>query len=165
MKEKPMKKFIVSTLAGLIMVLSLSSSCLAAAWTLTPSSVSRAGHYMLWKVVCTSNGSALTATDLVALMPEQLKRQAQGSTQMVMKVSPGTVAVAPDTTIDVTLSDAQGTAIFVHTGYSNTADTTGISLAEDYGAYPTIYGAFYLTLNDIGTAGDQVTLYFEAWIE
>lgn len=159
-----MKK-ILSVLIIIGMVFGLwVSSCLAT-WTLTPSRVSRAGHYMLWKVVCTSDGSALSATDLVALMPAQLKAQAQGSTQMVMKVSPGTVAVAPDTTIDVTLSDAQGTAIFVHTGYSNVADTTGISLAEDYGAYPTIYGAFYLTLNDIGTSGDQVTLYFEAWIE
>ena len=141
-----------------------SSSCLAT-WTLTPSRVSKTSHYLLWKVVCTSDGSGMAATDLVALMDAQLKTMVQGSTQMIMKVSPGTGGVAPDTTIDVTLSDAQGTAIFTHAAYSNVADTTGISLAEDYGAYPTIYGAFYLTLNDIGTSGDQVTLYFEAWIE
>jgi hypothetical protein len=65
----------------------------------------------------------------------------------------------------VTFSDAQGTAIFIHAAYSNTADTTGISLAEDFNQYPTAHDKFYLTLNDIGTAGDQVTLYFECWME
>ena len=84
---------------------------------------------------------------------------------MVMTVSPGTGSVAPDTTINITLSNAQGIAVFVHTGYSNTADTTGISLSEDFNQYPTVFGLFYLTLNDIGASGDQVTLYFDCWIE
>ena len=157
------KLFSVLLVVGMVLGLWVSS-CLAA-WTLAPSRVSKTSHYLLWKVVCTSDGSGMAATDLVALMDAQLKTMVQGSTQMIMKVSPGTGGVAPDTTIDVTLSDAQGAAIFTHAGYSNVADTTGISLAEDYNAYPTVYGAFYLTLNDIGTTGDQVTLYFEAWIE
>ena len=84
---------------------------------------------------------------------------------MIMKVVPGTATVAPDATINVTLSDAQGASIFVHTGYSNTADTTGISLAEDFNQYLTVFGLFYLALNNIGTAGDQVTLYFDCWVE
>lgn len=150
-------------LAAVVFFLMVSQAF--ATWTLTPSIVSRSGHYLLWKVVCTSDGSSLAATDLVAQMPADLKKYAMGTTLMIMKVSPGLVGVAPDTTIDVTLSDAQGTAFFVHTGYSNTADTTGISMAEDYNAYPAIYGKLYLTLNDIGTAGDQVTLYFECWME
>ena len=157
-----MKRFFGVIVAVLLLFPALSWG---ADWTLTPSRVSKAGHYLLWKVVCTSNGSGLAATDLIALMSDDLKRLVQGATHMTMKVSPGTGGVAPDTTIDVTLSDAQGTAVFTHTGYSNTADTTGISLAEDYGQYLVPYGLFYLTLNDIGTAGDQVTLYFEAWIE
>ena len=149
---------------SLIIVLFLAGNSWAT-WTLTPTLISKAGHYMQWKVVCTSDGDALSATDLVASMPEKLKQLVQGATLMVMTVSPGTGSVAPDTTIDVTLSNAQGIAVFVHTGYSNTADTTGISLAEDFNQYPTVFGLFYLTLNDIGTSGDQVTLYFDCWIE
>ena len=150
----------------LIVFALLMMACNAwADWTLTPALVSKAGHYMQWKVVCTSDGNSLSATDIVALMPENLKRIVQGASLMVMTVSPGTGSVAPDTTIDVTLSNAQGIAVFVHTGYSNTADTTGISLAEDFNQYLTVFGLFYLALNNIGTAGDQVTLYFDCWIE
>lgn len=152
-------------LATIAMAVVFLSSTAWASWTVTPSLVSKTGHYMLWKVVCTSDGNALTATDLVPLMSDHLKRLVQGSTMMIMKVSPGTTTVAPDTTIDVTLSDAQGTAVFVHTGYSNSADTTGISLAEDYNQYLSVHEKFYLTLNDIGTTGDQVILYFECWME
>ena len=72
----------------LIVFALLMMACNAwADWTLTPALVSKAGHYMQWKVVCTSNGSALTATDLVALMPEKLKQEVQGATLMVMTVS------------------------------------------------------------------------------
>ena len=149
---------------SLIIVLFLAGNSWAT-WTLTPTLISKAGHYMQWKVVCTSDGDALSATDLVASMPEKLKQLVQGATLMVMTVSPGTGSVAPDTTIDVTLSNTQGIAVFVHTGYSNTADTTGISLAEDFNQYLTAHDKFYLTMNDIGSAGDQVTIYFECWDE
>jgi len=136
-----------------------------ATWTLTPSIIGKVGHYLTWKVVCTSDGSALTATDLVAKMDARLKTLVQGSTMMIMTVYPGLTTVAPDTTIDVTLSDAIGIPVFVHAAYSNVANTTGISLAEDYNQYFTVHDKFYLTLSDIGTAGDQVTLYFECWME
>lgn len=155
-----MKKGLLAVIVFFMMV-----SQAFATWTLTPSLVGKAGHYLTWKVICTSDGSALSATDLVAQMDNNLKKLVQGSTMMIMKVSPGTGSVAPDTTIDVTLSDAQATAIFVHAGYSNIADTTGISLAEDFNQYFTVHDKFYLTLSDIGTAGDQVTLYFECWVE
>jgi hypothetical protein len=155
-----MKKGLLAVIVFFLMV-----SQAFATWTLTPSLVGKAGHYLTWKVVCTSDGSSLAATNLVASMDANLKKLVQGSTMMIMKVSPGLTTVAPDTTIDVTFSDAQGTAIFVHAAYSNVADTTGISLAEDYNQYPTVHDKFYLTLNDIGTAGDQVTLYFECWME
>jgi hypothetical protein len=156
-------KRLVLAMAMFFILLTASASW--AAWTLTPSKVARNGHYLTWKVVCTSDGGVLSATDLIPLMDSDLKSLVIGSAMMIMKVSPGLTTVAPDTTIDVTLSDAQGTAIFVHTGYSNTADTTGISLAEDYNQYLPVHDKIFLTLNDIGTAGDQITLYFECWIE
>lgn len=149
----------------LVIILMLLTTNVYAAWTLTPSVVSRSGHYLTWKVVCTSDGSSLSATDLIAELGDRDKRLIQGATMMIMTVSPGTGSVAPDTTIDITLSNAQGIAVFVHTGYSNTADTTGISLAEDFNQYLTAHDKFYLTLNDIGSAGDQVTIYFECWDE
>lgn len=135
------------------------------AWTLAPSPVAKAGHYFTWKVVCTSDGSSLAATDIVRLMPPNLRNIVQGASLMVLTVSPGTGTVAPSATINVTLSNDQAIAIFAKTGYSNTADTTGISLAEDFNQYPTIFNALYLTMNDIGDAGDQVTLYFFCWLE
>jgi len=157
-----MKKILQGLLVAFLMA---TCSQAWAAWTLTPTLVSKTGHYLLWKVVCISDGNSLTATDLIPLMSDNLKRLVQGSSMMIMKVVPGTATVAPDATINVTLSDAQGASIFVHTGYSNTADTTGISLAEDYNQYLPVHDKFYLTINDIGTTGDQVTLYFECWME
>lgn len=157
-----MKKFIVSLILA---VMFLASQPAFAAWTTTVSKVSQVKNYLLWKVVCVSDGSAMSATDLVAKMEPDLKTLVQGSTQMGMKVSPGTGSVAPDTTIDVTITDSQGTTIFTHAAYSNTADTVGISLAEDFGMYLPVFDTFNLALSDIGTAGDIVTLYFYAWIE
>jgi hypothetical protein len=160
-KEFDMKKIFLLTVVAFIMMISSAF----ATWTLVPVVVSRTSHYLTWKVICTSDGSSLTATDLVALMSPTLRTLVQSSSMMIMKVSPGTGSVIPDTTIDVTLSDAQGTSVFVHAAYSNVADTTGISLAEDFNQYLPVHDKFYLTLNDIGTAGDQVTLYFECWID
>lgn len=150
---------------GLILTMLLLASSSWAAWVLKPSLVSIAKHYMTWKVECTSDGNALTATDLVTLMEPSLRDLVQGSTLMIMTVSPGTGSVAPDTTINVSLSNSQNIVVFTHDAYSNTADTTGIDLSEDYNQYLTVYSKFYLTLNDIGTSGDKVTLYFDCWVE
>jgi hypothetical protein len=157
-----MKKILSALI--ILLVLGFSGEALAT-WTLTQSMVSRTSHYILWKVLCTSDGNSLTATDIVAEMSDNMKRFVTNSTLMVMKISPGTDSVIPNTTIDIILSDAQGTAIFTHTTYSKDAETTGILLSEDYGAYPPVLEKLYLTLNDIGDSGDQVTLYFLCWIE
>lgn len=149
----------------IILLMFLWVSTAQAAWTITPSIVSKSGHYLTWKIVCTSDGDALSATDVVVLMSDAMKRLVQGSTLMVMTVVPGTSSVAPDTTINVTLGNSLGITIFSATGYSYTANTTGISLAQDFTQYPTVHDKFYLTINDIGSSGDQVTLYFECWLE
>lgn len=136
-----------------------------AAWTLTPSIVGDQKHRLYWQVVCVSDGDALPATDLVALMDSTLRERVQESTLLVMNVIPGSGSVAPDTTINVILGHSSTLAFYTATGFSYTANTVGNDLSEDYTIYPPVYNALYLTLNDIGAAGDTVTLTFECWIE
>jgi hypothetical protein len=155
------KVFLAITLFSLLLFAAQAS---AVDWTLTPSLVSSAEHYVKWKVVCTSNAAALTATDLVPLIPSRLLRLIQGETMMLMKVSPGTDAVIPNTTLDIILSDDEGDAIWTKTTISKDA-ISWHDLSEDIGAYLPLTGELYLTLNDIGDAGDQVTLYFITWRE
>ena len=135
-----------------------------ATWTLAPSLVSEAGHYVKWKVVCTSDGSALSATDILSEMGERLLERVQGQTAMLMKVEPGAGGVIPDTTINVTLTDAEDDTLWSDTGISK--DTVSWHLlSADISAYPPVLSEFNLTLNDIGGSGDQVTLYFIMWRE
>lgn len=150
---------------ALVLLFLLISTNAFAAWTLTPTLLYRAGHYMKWQVLCTSDGDALSATDLVALMSDQMQREVQGSTLMILTVSPGTGGVIPDTTIDVTLSNDEAVAVYSETAITEAAVTTGLSLAADFNQYPTVFDKLYLTLSDIGTSGDQVTLVFDCWIE
>lgn len=150
---------------GVILYVLLWTTLSFGAWTLTPSIVTESKHYLVWRIVCTSDGNALTATDIVQYMDSTVKARLQGLTNMIMTVVPGTGSVAPNGTINVTWSDRLGISVFAGTGYSNSANTTGINLSTDYKQYLVIYDKFFLTINDIGDSGDQVTLYIEAWIE
>ena len=158
-------KRLISIILGMVLVFVLATASMAA-WTITPSKVSDAGHYIKWKVVCTSDGAAYSATDLLSLstMPTRLLREIQGETLMLMKVSPGTGGVIPDTTIDITISDDEQDAVFTQTTISKDA-ISWHDLSSDVNAYIPIMGVLYLTINDIGTSGDQVTLYFITWKE
>ena len=161
-----MKKIIVT----LVLLLMLSSSAWATDWTLTPSLVYASGHYLKWQVLCTSNASALTATDIMAQMTgtrdlELLQGYVEGSTMMIMTVVPGTGTEIPLTTINITLTDDEAATIFSTTTVSKDAVTTGLDLSEDFNQYPTVYKVLNLALNDIGDAGDQVTLVFHCWRE
>jgi hypothetical protein len=158
------RKFLSVVLFLAIIVLPTTSF---ATWTLVPSKVSKAANYLKWKLVCTSDGDAMAATDLLALsnMPSRLKGEIQGSSLMSMKVSPGTGGVAPDTTINITLSDDEQDALWPKAAISNTAISWHLT-SSDISIYVPIFGSFYLEFaNDIGAAGDQVTLYFIMWIE
>jgi len=132
------------------------------AWDLVVTREYKTNHYMKWKVVCTSDGAALTATDLVALMPEQLKNQPQ--LLMLMKVSPGTGGVVPDNTFTITLTDEEGDELWSKAAISNVA-VSWHSMSEDIGAYIPLFSELNLAFDDIGTSGDQVTLYFISWLE
>ena len=133
-------------------------------WTLTPSLVSKSENLVKWKVVCTSDGNALTATDVFALMNDRLKRLIGGSFGMRMTVEPGTGGVIPNTTINVTITNAQGHTMYAATAFSKDVVTPGANLSEDWGDYIPIYDYFGLAINDIGDSGDQVTLYFDCWL-
>ena len=135
-----------------------------AGWELTPSKVATAGHYIKWKVVCTGDGAALAATDLLPLLPDQLLRQVQGQTLMVLKVYPGEGGVIPDNTFTVTLSDEESDVLWTKAAISEAA-ISWHDLSSDIGIFIPITGSLYLTINDIGTNGDQVTLYFISWKE
>ena len=91
-------------------------------------------------------------------------RLGQGETLMLMKVSPGTGSVIPNTTINITLTDNEGDAVWADTGISKDA-ISWHDMSEDIAAYIPVLGKLYLTLNDIGDSGDQVTLYFICWRE
>ncbi|MBU2249940.1 MAG: hypothetical protein KKD77_24555 [Gammaproteobacteria bacterium] len=149
----------------IIIVALLFASQSFAAWTLTPSRVGSTKHHLYWKLVMTSDGASLAATDILQYMDAGLLPMVRSSTMMIMNISPGEGSVIPNTTINITLTDAGGIAVFSETGYSKDADTVGISLATDYNQYLPVYDTLSITMNDIGDSGDQVTLFFDCWLE
>lgn len=157
-----MKRLFI-TMALLLCVAVMPSTALAT-WTVSVAEVAQAEHYFKWSVTLTSDGSAMSATDLVAEMPRNVKNKVQGETLMAMKISPGSSTVAPDTTINITLSDDEGDALYTTTGNSYTA-ISWHDLSDDISIFLPIFGTFNVAVNDIGTAGDQVTLYFITWME
>ena len=161
-----MKKRLIAILTFAVLSLMVAAPALAT-WTLTPSLVKRQARYLKWQVLCTSDGSSLAATDLMSLIEAvnpQLHKWLKGSSMMLMTVSPGVSTVIPDTTINVTISNDESHSIYAKTGFSKDAPTIGNDLSVDYNQYLPVYEALYLTLNDIGSSGDQVTLIFECWI-
>lgn len=160
-----MEKKAALLIVGLIIV-SLWAGLARAAWTITPSVASEEGNYTYLKLACTSDGSSMSATDFMPYLQDQgIKSKLVGSTILVLDVEPGTGGVAPDATIDVTLSNTAGLSVWADTGISYSANTTGNDLSTDYGQYPALQGKMYLTINDVGDSGDMVTLYFLVYRE
>lgn len=144
-----------------------------AAWTVTSSKISKAGHYYKFKTILTSDGSSLTATDMltsntateaVVTMPSDVRQAIMGQTMMYMKVVPGTGGVVPNTTLDISILDDEGDALWADTGITQSANSWH-KLYEDISDRPAIFEKLYLTFNDIGDSGDQITLYFIIWVE
>lgn len=117
-----------------------------------------------FKLVCTSDGAALSST-LFSAMSGFDSMQAEAKTALLygrfmsMTSVPGSGGVAPDNTYNVTLYNGLGATILSATSRSVTATEI---------AYPTNYtcmqGTPSLAIADIGTTGDQTTLYFEVWM-
>jgi len=139
-----------------------------AAWHIQSSTVFRGSRYIKVKITCISDGNALTAYDLLSNYPD--KGLVQGATGYLLKVVPGTGDVIPNTTIDITLGDDEGSTLWSDTTISKDAttwhplylSTNGSTVG---GPFPPITGKLYLTLNDIGDSGDTITLYLIVWRE
>ena len=156
-----MKKAIL--LASLILVAMAGPAF--GAWTLTASVEQINDNYLHWKIVCTSDGNALSATDVLTLSPVKgFLGDLKGSSLMTMYVSPGTGAVIPNGTVDITLSNHNQRALWADTAISKDAGSWH-KLWDDIGIFPPVSDKLYLTVNDIGDAGDQVTLEFLSWVE
>jgi hypothetical protein len=162
-----MKKIILT------LCLLLLASTAQAAWTVTSSKVSKAGNYYKFKIILTSDGSSLTATDIITsntsaeaivTMPEDIRKVIMGQTFMRMKVVPGTGGVVPNGTLDISILDDEGDNLWADTGITQSSNTWH-KLYEDLNDRPEIFEKIYLTFNDIGDSGDQVTLYFIIWVE
>jgi len=135
------------------------------AWKLIPTLVEQSKNYIKWRLRCISDGTALSAVDVFSetYMPRDLKPKLQGLTYMRMKIDPSATA-APNTTINVTMSDSEGDALYTTTGNSYTA-ISWHDLSTDIGAYPVALAKLYLAFNDIGDANDAFDLYFICWKE
>jgi len=137
------------------------------AWILQPSIVEASGNYIKWRLKCTSDASALAATDILSetYMPRDMKTKIQGLTYMRMKIDPkGVDATNLETTLDVTLSDSEGDALYTSTGNSASV-ISWHDLSTDIAAYPTIFERLYVTFNDLGAASNDFYLYFICWKE
>jgi len=159
-----MKKLTIITLS-IIFAVMLSSQAFAA-WTLVPSAVGHTTdrHMFRWKVECTSDGAALAITDLLALMPDNLRREVQRSLLMIMDIDPGDTGGEPDVAFTVTISNAEAMSVFATTTSDATTTVTGIDMSEDWNQYIPVHERLYLTITDIGAAADAVTIYIEGWI-
>lgn len=136
-----------------------------AAWTITVSVSDVKGPYVIYKLLCTSDGNALSATDFVALMSDNDRQYVErGASMLTMSVYPGDGDVAPDADFDITFTDIEGVTIFSETGFPYDEDLPGVPLWWDWWSYPIITTQSYLALSDIGTSGDQVTLYLMCYI-
>lgn len=126
--------------------------------------IDRAGRYIKWQIVCTSDGSALSATDVIGEMSSKLARLVRGSALMKMKVVPGTGGVIPNTTIDITLTDDEDDELWSDTTITQNSNTWH-TLSADISIYPPVFDELKLALNDFGDVGDTVTLIFIGYIE
>ena len=135
-------------------------------WTLQPIIIEQSHNYLRWKLRCTSDGNALTITDIFSesYTPRDLKSRLQGHTYMRMDYVPHKAAHAPNATGTITLTNTVGTVMFSDDTAVADEDET-FDLSTDISMYPTFYAKMYLTVDDIGDDGDYFDLYFECWKE
>ena len=123
------------------------------------------GNYAAFGMRFTSDGNALSATDIIARIANTtLKGKVQGGTFYKMGIDPGEGGVIPNAAFDITITNYWGMSIYTGTSLSYTADSWP-DMVTPMGVYPPVLNEFNIAISDIGDAGDQVTLYFYFWIE
>lgn len=146
------------------MMFALMASPAFAAWTISPASGSVIakkvgdGFYRV-EILFTCDGSASGTLNLNTLMSAAEFGKIAGGSLYSVSVIPGTSGVAPDGAYDVNVYDDAGTKTIDATTTSeatihtyNTYDITGV--------IQQIFTSVPFDIGDIGTTGDQVTLYF-----
>ena len=76
------------------------------AYTIVPEIIQKSKNYLIWKLKVTSDGNALTATDIFTetYMSRDMKPKIQGLAHMVVKADP-LAANQPDQAWDFTIYD------------------------------------------------------------
>ena len=152
------------------------------AWTLTAAVTYRKGNYVKFKIVCTSDGAAMAATDLLALSPggtgsivksttqtgRTMRDEVEGVTLMILKCVPAAApaAAVPEAAWDFTLYDEESHAIYTSTDNALDANSWH-DMNTDISAYPPLLDKLYLafpTAADWDT-GNIVDFYFIGWRE
>lgn len=123
------------------------------------------GNYASFGVLFTSDGNALSATDIIARIGNMtLKSNVQGRTLYAINVSPGTDAAAPNAAFTLAITNDWDKSLVSLASIDHSADSWP-DITEDMALYPPILNELNIALGDIGDAGDQVTVYFYFWIE
>lgn len=126
------------------------------------------GKQVWLKILYTSDGTDAAAVDIVAGADTAAKQIIEkGFTCEILSTDPGTAGVAPNGATDVIFTDIGGFAVKTTTGdaISHTAKTTGITMWSDYGHMPAISSKWYITVEDLGDDGDQMTYVLFGWVE
>jgi len=120
------------------------------------------------KILYTSDGTDAAAVDIVAYADTAAKQIIEkGFICEILSTDPGTGGVAPNGATDVIFTDIAGFAVKTTTGnaISHTAKTTGIEMWTDYKQLPAISSKWYITVEDLGDSGDQMTYVLYGWVE
>jgi len=143
-----MKKIFLSV----VIILGICGSAFAS-WTITPTLVSSQQNQYTYKVVFTSDGTALSKGNMTTNMSTGLLTIFNNSSNMFMSVIPETVSSG----LTISFLDAYSVTHFTKSNISNTVVTPDISLALSKGNYLSGYEMTYVSVSSI-TSGNTFSL-------
>lgn len=153
-----MKRF--ALIAALILLLAGNAF---AAWTTPYTLEVHSKNFVRVKVLCTADGSASGALELRTIMSTGDWPVVNGAFLMSVSVVPGTGSVAPDGAYDLNVYDSAGTQTIDKTTTSEASVHT-YATSESVGTSQQNFNGVPFDVGDVGSNGDQVTLYFNFYI-
>ena len=121
------------------------------------------GQNVVFKVLYTSDGTDAAAVDICANMDYEASKWLKSGPSMVYyTVDPGLASVAPNGAFDIIISDITGVTIYstANNAIEHNADSGPASFFDNLSGFPLMMTTkTYLTVEDLGDAGDQVTFY------